>query len=206
MTRFSSPGVASSASSASGNSDKEDECPICLSDFTGPVTTTPCKHRFCADCLDNALKLSGQCPICKSVIGRLKGNQPHGTMTDRTDYLNSLPGYGGHSMIEIHYDFHSGIQGPEHPNPGKPYTGTSRTAYLPDNTEGREVLQLLKRAFDSRLVFTIGTSATTGLTDTVVWNDIHHKTSKYGGPNRYGYPDPQYLTRVKEELAAKGIK
>ncbi|XP_078600812.1 uncharacterized protein LOC144875911 [Branchiostoma floridae x Branchiostoma japonicum] len=201
---FSSP-RASSASSASGSSDKGDTCPICLCDFTGPVTTTRCKHEFCTDCLDSALKLSGQCPICKAVIGRLKGNQPPGTMTHRTDYINSLPGYESYSTIEIHYEFRSGIQGPEHPNPGKHYTGTSRRAYLPDNSDGQEVLRLLKRAFDSRLVFTIGTSATTGLTDTVVWNDIHHKTSKYGGPNSYGYPDPQYLTRVKEELAAKGI-
>ncbi|CAH1268233.1 DTX3L [Branchiostoma lanceolatum] len=207
MSQLSSPGVASSASSASGNSDKDDECPICLCDFTGPVTTTPCKHKFCADCLKSALKLSGQCPVCKSVIGRLKGNQPRGTMTDRIDYLNTLPGYEYcRSIIEIHYNFPDGVQGPEHPNPGKHYTGTSRTAYLPDTTEGREVLRLLKRAFDSGLVFTIGTSVTTGQTDTVVWNDIHHKTSKYGGPNSYGYPDPQYLTRVKEELAAKGIK
>ncbi|XP_035682323.1 uncharacterized protein LOC118419824 [Branchiostoma floridae] len=203
---FSSP-RASSASSASGSSDKEDTCPICLCDFTGPVTTTRCKHKFCSGCLDSALKVSGQCPVCKAVIGRLKGNQPPGTMTHRIDYLNPLPGYESYrSTIEIYYYFPDGVQGPEHPNPGKPYTGTSRRAYLPDNVEGNEVLRLLKRAFDSRLVFTIGTSATTGLTDTVVWNDIHHKTSKYGGPNSYGYPDPQYLTRVKEELAAKGIK
>ncbi|XP_035681635.1 probable E3 ubiquitin-protein ligase DTX3 [Branchiostoma floridae] len=132
-------------------------------------------------------------------------------MTHRIDYLHSLPGYEymncrSIATIEIHYYFPDGTQGPEHPNPGKPYTGTSRTAYLPDNAEGREVLRLLKQAFDSRLVFTIGTSATTGLTDTVVWNGIPHKTSKYGGPNSYGYPDPQYLATVKEQLAAKGIK
>ncbi|XP_078684009.1 uncharacterized protein LOC144917640 [Branchiostoma floridae x Branchiostoma belcheri] len=198
---------ASSPSSASGNLNKEDTCPICLCDFTGAAVTTPCKHKFCADCLDHSLKVSGQCLVCKSVIGRLKGNQPQGTMTHRTDYLNpGLPGYESYPTVEISYYFASGIQGSEHPNPGKPYTGTSRRAYLPDNTEGREVLRLLQRAFDSRLVFTIGTSVTTGQTDTVVWNDIHHKTSKYGGPNSYGYPDPQYLTRVKEELAAKDIK
>ncbi|CAH1268083.1 DTX3L [Branchiostoma lanceolatum] len=197
----------SSPSSASKNSDQADTCPICLCDFTGTVTTTPCKHKFCADCLKSALKLSGQCPICKSVIGLLKGDQPRGTMTDRIDYLNTLPGYEySRYTIEIHYYFPDGVQGSEHPNPGKPYTGTSQTAYLPDNAEGREVLKLLKRAFDSHLVFTIGTSATTGQTDTVVWNDIHHKTNRFGGPNSYGYPDPQYLTRVKEQLAAKGIK
>ena len=32
------------------------------------------------------------------------------------------------------------MQGPEHPNPGRRYHGTIRTAYLPDNAEGREVL------------------------------------------------------------------
>ena len=62
----------------------------------------------------------------------------------------------------INYHFPSGVQGREHPNPGQRYEGTSRTAYLPDTYEGREVLQLLRRAFDARLVFTVGTSDTTG--------------------------------------------
>ena len=79
------------------------------------------------------------------------------------------------------YQFPSGVQGPEHPNPGQYYQGTSRTAYLPDNHEGREVLQLLRRAFDARLVFTVGTSNTTGLSNQVIWNDIHHKTCISGG-------------------------
>lgn len=45
---------------------------------------------------------------------------------------------------------------------GISYSGTSRTAYLPDNQEGREVLILLKLAFDRKLIFTLGTSVTTG--------------------------------------------
>ena len=68
-----------------------------------------------------------------------------------------------------------------HPNPGRHFTGTSRTAYLPNNTEGKKVLGLLKKAFDARLTFTIGTSVTTGATGMVTWNDIHHKTSTHGG-------------------------
>ena len=79
------------------------------------------------------------------------------------------------------YQFLSGVQGPEHPNPGQYYQGTSRTAYLPDNHEGREVLQLLRRAFDARLVFTVGASNTTGLSNQVIWNVIRHKTSISGG-------------------------
>ncbi|XP_077992592.1 uncharacterized protein LOC144446650 isoform X2 [Glandiceps talaboti] len=94
----------------------------------------------------------------------------------------------------------------EHSNPGQKYTGTTRIAYLPNNAEGQEVLRLLKIAFNRRLTFTIGTSSTTGLSDMITWNDIHHKTSEFGGPTKFGYPDPDYLRRVKEELAAKGVK
>ena len=85
--------------------------------------------------------------------------------------------------IVIHYSFPYGIQGQEHPNPGRRYDGTQRKAYLPDNREGREVLQLLRRAFDARLVFTVGTSLPTGWSNQVTWNDIHHKTNMHGGPH-----------------------
>ena len=60
-------------------------------------------------------------------------------------FYETFVGYG---TIVIDYHLPSGLQGPEHPNPGRYYDGTSRTAYLPDNREGREVLQLLRRAFD----------------------------------------------------------
>jgi len=68
-----------------------------------------------------------------------------------------------------------------HPNPGKPYSATTRLAYLPDNKEGREVLQLLRRAFNQKLIFTVGHSRTTGVQNVITWNDIHHKTSMTGG-------------------------
>ena len=40
----------------------------------------------------------------------------------------------------------------------------------------------------------------------VCWNGIHHKTSPSGGTSSFGYPDPTYLKRVKDELALKGLK
>ncbi|CAN0380565.1 unnamed protein product [Phaeothamnion confervicola] len=58
---------------------------------------------------------------------------------------------------------------------------------------------------ERRLTFTVGTSITTGRSNCVVWNGVHHKTSIGGGSASFGYPDPTYLDRVKEELAAKGI-
>ena len=45
----------------------------------------------------------------------------------------------------------------------------------------KEVLALLKIAFDRKLTFIIGTSVTTGKKNTVVWNGIHH--DNYYGPS-----------------------
>lgn len=71
-----------------------------------------------------------------------------------------------------------------HPNPGKRYEGTSRTAYLPNNAEGQKVLRLLKESFKRKLTFTIGRSRTTGCDNVVTWNDIHHKTCTHGGQEK----------------------
>lgn len=73
----------------------------------------------------------------------------------------------------------------EHPNPGEPFTGVSRQAYLPDNEEGNKVLGMLERAFKHRLIFTVGFSRTSGKDNMVTWNDIHHKTRRDGGPEKY---------------------
>lgn len=73
----------------------------------------------------------------------------------------------------------------KHPNPGKYLSSCKRTAYLPNNKEGREVLHLLEKAFKQKLIFTVGTSRTSGMEDVVTWNDIHHKTSTFGGPHKY---------------------
>ena len=61
-------------------------------------------------------------------------------------------------------------------------------------------------AWQRRLTFTIGTSVTTGSTDTVVWNEIHHKTEAHSNHSGHGYPDPGYLDRVLLELAAQGVE
>ena len=69
-----------------------------------------------------------------------------------------------------------------------------------------QVLKLLKEAWQRRLIFTIGTSSTTGEQDTVVWNEIHHKTAAFSNHMGHGFPDPNYLDNVLAELAAQGVK
>ncbi|PFX14654.1 uncharacterized protein LOC111344503 [Stylophora pistillata] len=186
------------------NDKGEDPCPICLDTLTKP-RKLKCRHTFCAECLKKALDASNKCPVCQEPQGVLQGNQPPGEMRHRTERY-SVPGYEGDGTIVVDYDFPPGIQGKNHPHPGQRFGGTTRQAYLPDTREGREVLQLLRRAFDARLVFTVGTSNTTGCSNQITWNGIHHKTSMGGGPYGFGYPDSDYMSRVKEELAAKGIR
>ncbi|NXA64179.1 DTX1 ligase, partial [Mohoua ochrocephala] len=147
-----------------------------------------------------------QCPTCKAIYGEKTGTQPPGKMEFHL-IPHSLPGYTDSKTIRIVYDIPTGIQGPEHPNPGKKFTarGFPRHCYLPDNEKGRKVLKLLIVAWDRRLIFTIGTSNTTGESDTVVWNEIHHKTEFGSNLTGHGYPDPNYLDNVLAELLAQGV-
>lgn len=68
-----------------------------------------------------------------------------------------------------------------------------------------QVLELLKVAWTRRLIFTVGTSSTTGEPDTVIWNEIHHKTEMMSNVSGHGYPDPNYLDNVLSELASQGV-
>ena len=54
------------------------------------------------------------------------------------------------------------------PSLGMDYRGDGRTAYLPNNVEGRAALRMLKRAFMRGLLFTVGKSITTGRDNTTV--------------------------------------
>ncbi|XP_061194887.1 protein mono-ADP-ribosyltransferase PARP14-like isoform X2 [Saccostrea echinata] len=185
--------------------ENETLCVICMDDeLTDPVLLKDCKHEFCRECITEYLYHKSACPVCNTVYGEMYGNQPeNGTATVYLDDA-CLPGYSCKTLI-IHYEFPDGNQMENHPSPGEPYHGLSRQGYLPDNKEGRLILRMLKRAFEHRLIFTVGFSRTSGKDNVVTWNDIHHKTRREGGPEKYGYPDPDYLSRVKDELNDKGI-
>ncbi|NWS74294.1 DTX3L ligase, partial [Crotophaga sulcirostris] len=161
--------------------DNKDACPICMEEIKNKEILKKCNHAFCKSCIDQAMTYKQACPVCNTVYGSMKGDQPEGKMSVRT-IPEALPGYRNCGTIVITYNMHGGIQTSNHPNPGKHYGATSRTAYLPDNKEGREILQLLRRAFNQKLIFTVGQSRTTGAQDVITWNDIHHKTSIAGGP------------------------
>ena len=43
-----------------------------------------------------------------------------------------------------------------------------------------------------------------GVSDSVIWNDIHHKTQNYAG-GEHGFPDANYFRNLFAELEAQGI-
>ena len=69
----------------------------------------------------------------------------------RTDLGSYCEGFNDCGVILILYAMKSGIQGYQHPNPGADYVGGTSRAYLPDNKEGRLVLQLLKKAWQMKM-------------------------------------------------------
>lgn len=202
-------------------------CPICRMDFYDDMFTmspsmiedlnnqmiygvqeisvvmfSKCKNHFYhKDCAEQLVKNGKciKCAVCSMIYGIYEGDMPRGTMHVSKHRGMSCSGYEGFGTITISYQIPSGTRNGVH------YYGTSRVGYLPDNKEGNEVLALLKKAFDRKLTFTVGTSVTTGQPNAVVWSGIHHKTSPSGGSSCYGYPDPTYFNRVKEELAARGV-
>ncbi|KAM9257435.1 putative E3 ubiquitin-protein ligase DTX2 isoform 2-T2 [Cariama cristata] len=185
------------------------ECSTIKPETVGRLTN--CQHSFHMLCVlamySNGNKDGSlQCPSCKTIYGEKTGTQPKGRMEVST-FPQSLPGHKDCGTIQIVYHISRGIQGPEHPNPGMPYTarGFPRYCYLPDNEKGRKVLELLRVAWKRRLIFTVGTSSTTGESNTVVWNEIHHKTEMDTNLSGHGYPDPNYLDNVLAELAAQGV-
>lgn len=185
------------------------ECPICLApiDQQAPgVRLSQCHgHAFHAACLAQCIKDDSlKCPLCAVVYGQPQtGTQPPGQMTV-TRQSSSLRGHDGSGTIVITYSFPSGVQGPEHPSPGRPYRGDTRTAYLPDTPQGNAILEKLRTAWQRRLLFSIGVSLTLGpmAGERIVWSSIHQKTSM-SGP--HGFPDPGYFARVEDELAQFGI-
>jgi len=189
---------------------KNEDCSICLCSISDCISVqfSNCSgHYFHKGCIINCFqKGSIKCPICGTIYGQKLGNQPFGTMQVMKFPPGRIP-LSGYNVGTIHisYQFPSGIQNEDHPNPGQPYSGTSRVAYLPDDDEGNRVLKLFDIAWKRKLLFTVGTSVTTGLSNTVIWNGVHHKTSTHGGSSSYGFPDPTYFSRVTQELSAKGV-
>ncbi|GKY93856.1 E3 ubiquitin-protein ligase dtx3l [Mayamaea pseudoterrestris] len=162
-----------------------------------------CGHcQFHYECIVEAVGHSSRCPLCSKNLVEPQGTMPTGEM--RITIQSTLT-CGGYALgtIQIDYILESGVQKVYHASPGVAFEGTRRTAFLPDNIEGQLLLKRLEYAFLHGLTFTVGTSLTTGKTNSIVWASIHHKTAPLGGS--FGFPDPNYFWNCNEELDHLGV-
>lgn len=182
------------------------ECTICLERLeenqAAIVRLVTCKHEFHGSCIETALSHCKKCPTCRKPVGKPQGKMPRGKMTIEWRSDLTCSGFSPGAMV-LTYRIDSGIQKQYHENPGMAHASATRVAYLPDNAQGHRLLKRLKFAFSCGLTFTVGTSLTTGVQNTVTWSSIHHKTSLSGGV--HGYPDAGYFFNANEELDALDV-
>jgi deltex-like protein len=203
----------------------DNTCSVCLEDFSDCffchchsnkgqdnecVSLKQCfeGHFFHRKCILTALESSPKCPYCKFVynVGRPIGGQPFGIM-EIMSIDKAIPGESCPYTLVITYQFPDGIQDHRHPNPGVPYSGTIRRAFLPGGTDqSREILVKFLKAWDQRALLTVGRSMTTGKDNCVIWSGIHHKTKISGGPTVFGFPDPNYFSAVSAEFEEAGVR
>jgi Deltex C-terminal domain len=50
------------------------------------------------------------------------------------------------------------------------------------------------------LPFVVGVSQTSKKDNSVTWASIPHETSLMGGPEQYGFPDPNYIVQCNTAL------
>ncbi|KAM8822976.1 E3 ubiquitin-protein ligase DTX3L1 isoform 2-T4 [Spinachia spinachia] len=150
----------------------------------------------------------GPPPLSRQATDDLNGRnrglndwQPEGQMT-WVILPRDLPGFPKDKTLQINYVFPDGIQTDKHPHPGQPYAGLQRSAYLPDNRDGRKLLQLLDKAFGKQLLFTVSTNSDGQ--DAVAAASIPLKTQADEGVD--GYPDADYLKTVTKLLRDEGIE
>lgn len=88
---------------------QEKMCTICMDKIGQKKVLPKCKHEFCRECIDQAMRYKPVCPVCNVFYGVMEGNQPPGTMQISKDRMQ-LPGYEGSGTIVISYCIPDGYQ------------------------------------------------------------------------------------------------
>lgn len=153
------------------------DCPICLDRLQTPFVVTPrnCNHGFHQRCLITALKGMKECPMCRAPADEPTGNCPFGVMKIRLDENSHCSGFPNVGTYVLSYSIPSGMQSEMHENPGRKFQGTKRKAYVPATDEGLKLIKRLLYAFRRGLTFHVGTSLTSGISNSVCWASIPHK-------------------------------
>lgn len=196
----------------------QDMCPITLTNFEDippsslcTLTGASCGHSYDRTALEQYVSRnrhrnghlfdSLQCPMCKKQYGVKIGDVCFAGATmdivavqERLD--TTVPHEG---TWVIKYSFPSGKHN------DVVYKSERRIAYYPINHEGSKIVALLCVAWQRNLLFTLGESLSRGTSNSIIWGQVHQKTSRSGGQTAHGYPDPTYHQRMLVEFQACGV-
>ncbi|XP_067326202.1 uncharacterized protein [Anolis sagrei] len=176
-----------------GRESTAGECELCQSSPHNPCRHILSRAHPSTENISPPHDHVTSCPVTPTIPG---------TFTAAT-LSQFLPGYYRDPTLKVIYDIPDGVQQAGHPRPGYPYRGGRFEAFLPDNSEGRRLMLLLRKAFKHDLIFQIQTC---GTEEKVVWGSLPHKTSMEGGRLRNGYPDSHYLQLLRLKLKELGIE
>ncbi|XP_018425162.1 PREDICTED: E3 ubiquitin-protein ligase DTX4-like [Nanorana parkeri] len=186
-----------------------EDCALCDQPMTdGEVGRLyRCSHAYHVRCLSPLYKDGTlRCPTCQTLYGVKIGSQPPGKMSFHI-IPHSLPGYSEFETIRIIFHIPPAVQGPGQPHPGMKFTAPDFPlhCYLPNTKKGREILLLLIKAWEKRLLFPVLPSRTPGVLDSVSISRIPLKTEFGSNITGKGFPDSRYLDSVLRQLRDWGV-
>jgi len=175
------------------------DCVICLESIEEEAVSSfclACYKEFHSDCLQQWLKSSGKCPLCKFSMCKPRGTQPNGVLLirkfdhptrDRLPQLSDTEFDASAGFYELNYFIDSDRL-------------SRRQAFLPADKAGSRICALFMEVFGSRLMFPVGNSASNPSLPWGVVNGLVHYKSAISDQGPYSYPDPNYLARVQVEI------
>lgn len=174
-----------------------------------PVQTVACRdpHMYHLGCIKQWIATKPVCPLCRNDLIVLTGYQPMHTGATMRAFTShdSLEGFPQCGTITIVFTIPGGEQSMHCPMPFERFEDFVFETYLPNSDEGQHVHQMLQLAWNRRLLFRIGYNPRTKKMDHIVLNGLELKNHKFGGIQGNGFPDPYYLTGLKQDLKKMGI-
>lgn len=167
------------------------------------VVLNVCGHCFHKSCIEDWFNSKGQfkkCPSCRKAITKEIGFQPeHPDSYMRCErYSQCLPGHPEVGRLILTCCVPSGIQNATHPHPGRIYSGIRKKFLFPDNEEGRKLIELLRVAWEQKLLFRIEVTSKPNQNDHLVVNGFYLKTE-------WPEPDTSFVGILRMNLDDVGL-
>ena len=184
-----------------------EECPICLDDMVckDVVKLNTCTHCFHEACILPIVSPTNiaLCPVCRTYTREPKGKSPSGRLhvyTAPQDCTGVPPGL---RTIAIKYMIEGNIQKSYDPKPGTPFQGlANHTAFVPNNSAGRDLLKRVVYAFRRGLSFQIflapsRSTAAVASAPSYKTGTLHKLTVN---ATLQSWSDPTYFKRCHDQL------